>query len=447
MINAQREALVADNRLAVVLYGEVVGYLNRLDGDAVSFEYDADYTQDTAATPLSLSMPLRQQVHPPEAVKNWVEGLLPDDDVLRAVWARSVDLSPDSPVFDWLASPLGLDCAGAVQFVDPAGSTERAAKDEAISDAEIEEWLTELLRAARRGRTGRSVTAGSFSVSGAQVKLALRNVGRGWSKPSGPLPTTHLLKPSVPGFRNQAVIEHLCMAAAAGIGLSASKTSIVSFGGIDTIVVERFDREDGPDGSPKTKRIHGEDLCQALGVSADKKYQVDGGPSPGDIATLLTENATESLDAVRIFSEMTAYNFIVLNSDAHAKNYGVTLAGAYVGLSPLYDVCSLTPWPDDNPSKPELAMLIGGASDYHSVHAETPAAWVECGRQMGINGKALALRVGEMAAAVPDALTAAVEELPDRLAGTAEVERLVEALTPRCRKLADEFAGSASSPK
>ncbi|HCB33750.1 MAG TPA: hypothetical protein DEP66_03930 [Acidimicrobiaceae bacterium] len=447
MTGARRWAPVADDRLAVLLYGEVVGHLVRLADDVVGFEYDAGYALDAESTPLSLSLPLLRREQSPEAVKNWVEGLRPDRDTLREVWAQSVGLPPGAPVFDWLAGPLGLDCAGAVQFADPddpAAAIDRAAGDEPLSKAQIGRWLVELLDAANRPRQVSTVTAGTFSISGAQAKIALRNVGDGWSLPSGPLPTTHLLKPSIPDFPGQAVVEHLCMAAGAAVGLPTANTSVVSFGNVDVVVVERFDRTDGPDGSAKTVRVHFEDMCQALGVSADRKYQWQRGPSPEDIAALLTDNATEPLDAVRSFAEMLAYNFVVLGTDAHAKNFGVLLVRTQVGLAPMYDVCSAVPWFDDQ-SELGFPMLIGDAPDHRSVHAETPVAWATCGERMGVDGSALALRVGEIAAAVPDALAAEAAKLPDRLAGTREVERLLEVLGKRCRRLADVFSVPASA--
>ena len=49
---------------------------------------------------------------------------------------------------------------------------------------------------------------------------------------------------------------------AASIGLPAAHTSFVSFGAESAVVIERYDRVTGDDGS--VTRIHQEDLCQAL---------------------------------------------------------------------------------------------------------------------------------------------------------------------------------------
>ena len=63
-----------------------------------------------------------------------------------------------------------------------------------------------------------------------------------------------------------------------------ARTAVTQFEGESAIVVERYDRRllDG-----RLLRIHQEDVCQALGVRPDRKYQNEGGPGPGDVARLL----------------------------------------------------------------------------------------------------------------------------------------------------------------
>lgn len=54
-------------------------------------------------------------------------------------------------------------------------------------------------------------------------------------------------------------------------------TAVEFFGDERVIVVERYDRvvRDGV-----VRRVHQEDVCQALGVRPEAKYQSEGGPSP-----------------------------------------------------------------------------------------------------------------------------------------------------------------------
>lgn len=79
------------------------------------FAYDSDYlTGGTAAVPLSFSMPLSQQRHPGETIRRWLSGLLPDNAELLRHWQQVSGAASTDP-FDLLATPIGLDCAGAAR--------------------------------------------------------------------------------------------------------------------------------------------------------------------------------------------------------------------------------------------------------------------------------------------------------------------------------------------
>ncbi len=86
------------------------------------------------------------------------------------------------------------------------------------------------------------------------------------------------------GFEVQNINEHLCLAAARALGLPSAKTRIETFHDESMIVVERFDRSTR---DAVLVRVHQEDLCQALSVPPARKYQSDGGPTPGQIAELI----------------------------------------------------------------------------------------------------------------------------------------------------------------
>ena len=60
---------------------------------------------------------------------------------------------------------------------------------------------------------------------------------------------------------------------ARGLGLAKNNNYIENFGGVSTLVIQRYDRNSKipPD------RIHQEDMNQALGASKKEKYQKFGG--------------------------------------------------------------------------------------------------------------------------------------------------------------------------
>lgn len=144
-------------------------------------------------------------------------------------------------------------------------------------------------------------------------------------------------------------------------------------------MVERYDRL--PVGDGRVRRIHQEDMCQALGLQPTAKYQSDGGPSPEQIIALLRQ-AT-----------------------------GPRVAGQEIGL----------------------AMKIG--SEYR-VAAITGRHWRDFAAANGLDPDATVARVDDLARRLPgafreaasaDAVTALGSGLPGRLA--ARIGEHVE----RCR--------------
>src|SRR4051794_8303644 len=81
------------------------------------------------------------------------------------------------------------------------------------------------------------------------------------------------------------------------------------------------------------------DLCQALSVSPDRRYENEDGPGVERVAALLRDAmpSRESAGAVRRFADALIWNWLIAGTDAHAKNYSLLLAGDQVRLVPLYD--------------------------------------------------------------------------------------------------------------
>ena len=67
------------------------------------------------SVPLSLTVPVTEDRY---ETSRWTDGLLPDRLDVREQWARRYKAASQQP-FDMLATPIGLDCAGAVQFCSP----------------------------------------------------------------------------------------------------------------------------------------------------------------------------------------------------------------------------------------------------------------------------------------------------------------------------------------
>jgi len=389
--------------LIVLLGDDVAGTIERLPGGKLRFDYDEAYMSRSAATPLSVSMPLQVRSHPDRVITPWLWGLLPDNDAVLARWAREFQVSASSP-FSLLSTPIGHDCAGAVRFVIPAEV------DEALSRKGRVAWLSDdgvaqRLRELRHDSTawlGRNFT-GQFSLAGAQSKTALLQHSGRWGVPSGSMPTTHILKPAITGFDDHDLNEHLCLDAARRAGLLAVRTQVVRFGPESAVVVERYDRR--PAGHT-FRRVHQEDLCQTMSVPPSSKYQSEGGPGPREIAGLLRRVLPPGVAyaAVWRFTDALIWNWLIAGTDAHAKNYSILLSGTDVRLAPLYDISSALPY-GAHEKKLRLAMKIGG--DYGL--SPSRSTWLRAASELRLAPEKLVDRVRELAELAPDAFSEAAK--------------------------------------
>jgi len=85
-------------------------------------------------------------------------------------------------------------------------------------------------------------------------------------------------------------------------------------------VIERFDR--APD-AETIRRLHQIDLCQALGVSPSKKYESEGGLGLQHLFDLVRSAFIDRpIVATNAILQWVAFNYLVGNLDAHAKNIG-----------------------------------------------------------------------------------------------------------------------------
>jgi serine/threonine-protein kinase HipA len=411
--------------LVVLLDDVVAGVVERQAGARLRFDYDPAYQARRAPTPLSLSMPVQVRTHSHRVVSPWLWGLLPDNTEVLRRWAREFEV-PSSSAFALLGTPVGEDCAGAVRFVSPdrvEEALERGGEVTWLDDEDIAERLRDL-RDDSTAWLGESFT-GKFSLAGAQAKTALLFEDGRWGQPSGAIPTTHILKPGVSRLDDHDLDEHLCLDAARRAGLVAAGTTISRFGEETAVVVSRYDRIERDDGP--IRRVHQEDLCQALSYMPEKKYESDGGPGPARIVRLLRDSMPPSVaaDAVASFVDALIWNWVIAGTDAHAKNYSLLLARDQVRLAPLYDVASALPYePDEHGLR--LAMKVGGR--YYVYPRHNP--WRRTALDLGLEPENLTARAIELTRAAPRALAEA--------AATDEVEALDSDLPHRLLDLIEK---------
>ena len=421
---------MTEKSLAVLMSGVRVGTLFCDRNLRLRFVYDAALRETADAVALSLSLPLVRREHGHDAIESFLWGLLPDNERVLERWARQFHVSARNPFA--LLAHVGEDCAGAVQIVPE----ERIAVLLRPQEAPHVQWLTQgdvaqRLAALRADETAwrRAGDAGQFSLAGAQPKTALYFDGRRWGLPLGATPTTHILKPPATGLDGQIEDEHFCLRLARALGMPTAESSVQRFGDEVAIVIERYDRVRVAKQQP-VMRLHQEDLCQALGMRPQAKYQNEGGPSPGQIAELLRATSDRPTEDVQTFADALVYNWLIAGTDAHAKNYSLLHGrGGRVRLAPLYDLASALPFPELDPNKLRLAMKLGGHYRVREIGAREL-------RKTGEEPAAFLARSRELCAALPPATEAVHDECRQNGLEHPILERLANVLKARARQCA-----------
>jgi serine/threonine-protein kinase HipA len=321
--------------LHVSLFDRHVGELG-IEGEVRSpedwhFAYAPGYLGGGQPAALSVTLPLRPEPFAGAVVRNWFSNLLPEGAVRDAIASRlRIPIRDD---FALLAA-IGGECAGAVSIAPPesvsavpAPGAPRNFEDVlAAADGMAGEGTWALLGAPRR-----------LSLAGAQDKIAVVRDAEGHLRlPAEGEPTTHILKPDSMRLRGLRDLEALGLALARAIGLDAVQASLVDVAGHKMLLLERYDRHVKND---HLQRLHQEDFCQALGYPGELKYEAGGGPSLAQFARLVRQQLRLGPSAVQALLDWVAFNAVIGNADAHAKNLALLCdRDGRRHLAPFYDL-------------------------------------------------------------------------------------------------------------
>ena len=311
--------------------GSVVARLHRRRG-GIACEYSEEIldTVPLGRPVLSCSLPVTPR---PADATAWVRGLLPEGQHLNAL-AATLDVPvPRIPSIE----PYAADAlAEAVDALDTYPLAIQA-------DSEL-------------------------SLAGLQNKLVAVWTPDGWARPIHGFPSTHIIKVDDGHHPGLIAAEAACLSLAREVGLTSVDARCERFGTRDVLIVSRFDREN-IDGT--TRRLHQEDLLQALGMDpfahrGRAKYQTFGTPGPpswwhaADLLDTYAEDPSSALlDLVRAVTFTTA----ISNADCHAKNVALLLEGGHLTLAPLYDTVPTALWPTLRPSVAMTVNDVGTLAD------------------------------------------------------------------------------------
>lgn len=425
--------------LDVWLDGRFAGKLLRGQEMKVEFLYDEKYLVDSATTPLSVSVPKTVAGHGPEAVMPWLSNLLPDAEQVRSRWAAKFGERQTDP-FTLLAH-MGEDAPGSVQVVPEDVTPAEAGGLSEMSERDIARRVRAILDDPDHWVDDSDDDQSRFSLGGNQGKFALAQIDGAWYEPNGRTASTHIVKPGMvltSGHTDDHVqaVEFVTMRAARSVGVRAAKVEILDFDGVDAFVTTRFDRRILNSGA--VARVHQEDFCQALGVYPALKYEQDGGPTMADMVDLVSHVSSPAYRASdqTALVGLVAFNLLTAGVDAHAKNHSLLHAGTTTRLAPAYDLISAHGlWSEDRVTfKSAAAVKYGKERKYRLLSGRN---LVRTADVLGIQRRAFADTLSKMAAVLPDAFTAAIDEVPANM-----VTEVLVAMPSRIKTFADGFVSS-----
>ena len=313
------------------------------------FRYDRTYLDDPQSERLSFSLPLQAEPFDEDLSYRYFANLLPPE-VVRRKLEKCLHVSRNN-VFGFLKA-IGGDCAGAVALYPP-GVRPNPDEEERLRELDETEAADILKSLKRRPLYAAGEDGYRYSAAGAQDKLVVRLKDGRLFLPLDGTPSTHIVKPGAADFPESVANELFCQRLADRLGVRAAEASVIVIGGERYYVTRRFDREvvDG-----RLRRLHQEDFCQMMSVDPEMKYESDGGPRFADLSMTL-RRLHAALGETLALMDMFAFNFLIGNADAHAKNYSVVYRGRRPLLAPLYDAVSTAVYPE---LSRDYAMGIGG---------------------------------------------------------------------------------------
>ncbi len=353
------------SELVVYLSERRAGRLIRKGNGNLQFRYDPGY----AGPAISRALPIQKAAHPNATCRAVFGGLLLEGDA-RAALARNLGVSVGNDYA--LLRELGGDCAGAVTLLEPESELPTEPRLRRLDEGQLDVLLREL---PQRPLAADSEEGVRLSLAGAQPKLPVIMDEDGTALPlNATAATTHIIKPELSRFPGLVDNEAFCMELARAVELPvASVSRRASVSGLAYLLVERYDRDLTAD---PIRRLHQEDLCQALGCPSDRKYQSEGGPSVADVVGLLRVCSPMASRDQAVLWRALVFNWLIGNCDAHAKNFSLLYDTGEPTLAPLYDLVSTTIYPE---LTERLAMSIDGARLIGEV---CPAAWVKLAAEL-----------------------------------------------------------------
>ncbi len=386
-----------------------------------SLTYNKEWLDLPGAFAISYTLPLSQKPYSSGSVAPWLVNLLPEGANLDVI-AKLTGIGQGDVL--GLLSKIGRDTSGALSFA--ARGTAQMQTRRVESEGQLERIINELpSKPFLVGDEGVSL-----SLAGVQDKLSVHLGSNGsLGIPINGAPSTWILKPDSPRLWGSVYNEAFCLILADQIGLAAPEVRLGRAGQRRYLLIRRYDRR--AEGR-HWRRLHQEDLCQAMGIFPSAKYETNqsGTPGPKFRDLMAVVRSAAGLAATLQLLRYMIFNVICCNTDAHAKNYSFLLSARGAEMAPIYDVMCAKVWPQVTPN---LANTIAGKNRGDVLKARH---WRKEANACGLNPSATLRQVESLCqqvqAALPRAYERIIEQDPN---AKAMADQCQDAIIGRCRAL------------
>jgi serine/threonine-protein kinase HipA len=390
---------------------QLVGELTLTESGQMQFRYCEQWRVKESGFPISLSLPL-EGLLTTSASHHFFANLLPEANVRQQI-CQSLKISPSND-FELLKA-IGGDCAGALTispFTEP--EPKHSSPDyEPVTEDQLGQWSVGAPNAFP-AVTGQNEVR--LSLAGAQDKLPVHVQGDQILIPRGNTPSTHLLKFASLHYSHLPENETFVSLLASEVGLPVVDVGIRRTPRASVALIRRYDRAfvDG-----EYIRLHQEDFCQSLGISAMQKYEREGGPSLKQCAEIIRRHTAFPLLDLQHLLQWALFNLLVGNADAHGKNLSLLYdASGSPCLAPFYDlVCTR----NYKRISREMAMNLGGAWDPDLVttrHLDALAS------DLSFRGRVVCVAADTLVDKLSAAIPKTIESYEERFGNTPVLQRL-----------------------
>jgi serine/threonine-protein kinase HipA len=384
-----------NDTLNVWTNGHHIGYLWRDPRNEIGFQYSEEWLENSVRFPISKTLPLKTE--PYEAgsenrvAHHYFSNLLPEANT-RIRICREMKISADND-FELLRA-IGGECAGALTILGDEPQ-DAAPQYRQLNDADLTALLVKrnpLIVVEEGDNPPR------LSLPGAQDKAPVKYEDGNFYIPLGGSISTHILKYRLRDINHVPAYETVTMWTAEELKMDVCEMGYYTHRDESFTLSKRYDRMIVAN---ELVRLHQEDFCQASGKSSSNKYEHEGGPSFAECLQLVREHSTQPLKDIPRLIQWQVFNYLVGNSDAHAKNLSFLYGqDNTTHLSPFYDLIAIHAWPN-HVFNHELALSIGGESKIHKIKR---AHWERLADECDISFKLFDTAISQLSEGINAAL-------------------------------------------